>query len=82
MGICDEIEMDIWFPDQIAWPPTGWRSAINRLAMLRATTEEHMGGGPRWEWKVIPRGQCRNLVDARGREARAVVPRAPSSLNI
>ena len=71
--ILDEIEIDIWLPDQIYMPPRGWRSAINRVAMLRATIEEHMGTRPRWEWKAILRGQCRKLAGADCREARAVV---------
>jgi hypothetical protein len=45
--IFDEMEVDIWLPDQISGPPTGWRSAVSRVAMLRATIEKHMGVRPR-----------------------------------
>ena len=69
-------------PDQISWPPLWWRSAINRVTMLRVTLEAHRDRRPRCEWKAISRGQCRNLSDASCREARAVVPRASSSLRI
>ncbi len=42
-GIRDEMKRDIRLPDQISGPPTGWRSAINRVVMLRATIEGHIG---------------------------------------
>ncbi len=58
------MEVDIWLPDKISEPPTGRRSAIKRVAMLRAIIDEHMGVRPRWEWKAISRAQCRNLADA------------------
>jgi len=48
-GILDEMEADIWLPGQIFGPPTGCRSAISKVAMLRATIEDHMGVRPLWE---------------------------------
>ena len=61
-GILDEMEADMWLPVQISGPPTWWRSAINRAAMLRATIEEHIGMRPRWEWKAVSMVQCQNLA--------------------
>jgi len=42
--ILDEMEVNMWLPDQISGPSTRWRSAINRVAMLRVTIEEHIYG--------------------------------------
>ena len=74
--------MDIWLPDQIYGPPPGWRSAISKVAMLRATMEGHRGSRALRVWKAISRGLCQNLAEASRREAQAVMPRAPSSLRI
>jgi len=43
MRIRDEIEIDIWFPDQISGLPMDLRSAIRRVAILLATTEGQRG---------------------------------------
>jgi hypothetical protein len=77
----DRVE-DISFPDHISGPPSGWRSAVRRVAMLRAITEGQRGRPPRWEWKASSNGQCWNLVAACVSEARAVAPRAPWSLRM
>jgi len=49
MGIEEVSEEEISFPDHISGPPSGWRSAVRSVAMLRAMTEEHRGFPPRWE---------------------------------
>ena len=77
----DRVE-DISFPDHISGPPSGWRSAVRRVAMLRAITEGQRGRPPRWEWKASSNGQCWNLVAACASEARAVAPSAPWSLSM
>ncbi len=41
--ILAEIEVKIWLPDQISSPPVGWRSAMRRVAMLRAITDRQRG---------------------------------------
>ncbi len=79
IGILVAMEVDIWLPDQISGPPTRWRSAISKGAMLRATMDGQRGVRPLREWKAISNGQYRNLFEVRLREARAVVPRGPSS---
>ena len=49
--ICGEIKEDrvedSSFPDHISGPPRGWRSAVRRVAMLRAITEGQRGRPPR-----------------------------------
>jgi len=80
--IREEMEVKIWLPDQISGPLVGWKSAMRRVAMLRATMDGQMGGRPFWEWKANSKDQWRNLVPTRWREARAVGPRAPLSLRI
>ena len=82
MGIEVVREEDISFPDHISGPPRGWRSAVRRVAMLRAMTDGQSGLPPRWEWKASSNGQCWNLVAACASEARAVAPRAPWSLSM
>jgi hypothetical protein len=77
IGIEEDRVEDISLPDHISGPPRGWRSAVRRVAMLRAITERHGGHPPRWEWKASYKGQCWNLVAACVSEARAVAPRAP-----
>ena len=76
------MEVEIWLPDQISGPPMGCRSAISKVAMLRAAMDGHNGVLPLREWKAISNGQCRNLSEALWREALAVAPREPSSLRI
>ena len=60
----------------------GWRFAKSRVAMLRAITDVHVGEWSLFVWKAVSMGQWRNLADARCSDARAVVPRAPSSFRI
>jgi hypothetical protein len=43
IGISEEMEVEIWFPDQISGLPVGWRSAKSRVAMLRAITDLQAG---------------------------------------
>ncbi len=82
MGIEKDIEEDSSLPDHIFVPPRGWRSAVRRVAMLRAIAEGQRGLPPRREWKASSKGQCWNLVAACVSEARAVAPRAPWSLRM
>ncbi len=82
MGIKEVREEDISFPDHISGPPSGWRSAVRRVAMLRAMNDGHSGLPPRWEWKANSNGQCLNLWAACASEARAVSPSAPWSLSM
>ena len=49
IGIEEDREEDISFPDHIYGPPRGWRSAVRRVGMLRAITEGQRGRPPRWE---------------------------------
>jgi hypothetical protein len=79
MGLSEEMDVEIRFPDQISGPPVGWRSARSRVAMLRAITDLHPGVLSLRVWKAISMGQWRNLEDACCSEARAVPPRAPAS---
>jgi len=79
MGMSEEIDVEIRFPYQISGPPVRWRSAISRVAMLRAITCLHAGVLSLRVWKAISMGQWRNLEDACCSEARAVPPRAPAS---
>ena len=82
MGMSEEMDVEIRFPDQISGSPVGWRSARSRVAMLRAKTDLHAGVLSLRVWKASSMGQWRNLEDARRSEARAVTPRAPSSYRI
>ncbi len=82
MGMSEEMDVEIWFPDQISGPPVGWRSAMSMVAMFRANTDLHAGVWSLSVWKASSMGQWRNLSDARCSEARAVTPRAPSSFRI
>ena len=43
IGMSEEMDVEIWFPDQISGPPVGWRSARSRVAMLRAITDLQAG---------------------------------------
>ncbi len=56
IGIEEVREEDISFPDHISGPPRGWRSAVRRVAMLRAMTDGQIGLPPRWEWKESSNG--------------------------
>ena len=76
VGMSDEMDVEIPFPDQISGPPMGWRSARRRVAMLRAMTDVHTGVRRLSVWKASCMGQYQNLVDALCNEARAVTPRA------
>ncbi len=40
MSIEEDRGEDSSFPDNISGPPSGWRSAVRRVAMLRAIAEE------------------------------------------
>ena len=57
MGMSDDIDVEIWFPDQISGPPVGWRSAKSRVAMLRAKADSHAGVRSLCMWKAISIGQ-------------------------
>ncbi len=39
----EEMDVEIWFPDQISGPPMGWRSAMSMVAMFRAVADLHAG---------------------------------------
>ena len=52
IGIEEDKVEDISFPDHISGPPRGWRSAVRRVAMLRAIMEGQRGRSPRREWKA------------------------------
>ena len=52
IGIEEVSEEEISFPDHISGPPSGRRSAVRSVAMLRAMTEGHRGLLSRWEWKA------------------------------
>ncbi len=58
IGIEEDRVEDIPFPDHISGPPRGLRSAVRRVAILRAITEGQRGRPPRWEWKASSNGQC------------------------
>ncbi len=77
IGVEDVREEDISFPGHISGPPRGRRSAVRRVAMLRAMTDGQIGLPPLWEWKASSNGQCWNLLAACASEARAVASRAP-----
>ena len=49
MGIVEVREKEISFPDHISGPPRGWRSAVRRVAILRAITDGQRGLPPRYE---------------------------------
>jgi hypothetical protein len=72
----EEMELEIWLPDQISGPHVGWRSTKSRVAMLRAITDVHVGVWSLFVWKAVSMGQWRNLADARCSDARAVAMRA------
>ena len=61
MGIDEVMDREISFPDHISGPPRGWRSAVRRVAILRAITDGQIGLPPRYEWKASSHGQCWNL---------------------
>ena len=61
MGIDAVRDREISFPDHISGPPRGWRSAVRRVAILRAITDGQIGLPPRCEWKASSNGQCWNL---------------------
>ncbi len=54
-------DRQISFPDHISGPPRGWRSAVRRVAILRAITDGQRCLPPRCEWKASSNGQCWNL---------------------
>ena len=58
MGIEEVREKEISFPDHISGPPRGWRSAVRRVAILRAITDGQRGLPPQCEWKASSNGQC------------------------
>ena len=59
VGIEEDRVEDFSFHDHISGLPSrGWRSAVRRVAMLRAITEGQRGRPPRWEWKASSNGQC------------------------
>ena len=60
----------------------GCRSAAKRVAIFLAIIEGQSGDPMLREWKANSKGQCWNLEAAPCREARAVMPRAPSSFRI
>ena len=82
MGIRLERLVVIWFPNQISGPPVGCRSAARRGAIFHAIIKGPSGDPLLQEWKANSKGQCWNLEAAPCREARAVMPRAPSSFRI
>jgi hypothetical protein len=82
MGIEEVREEDISFPDHISGPSRGWRSAVRRVAMLRAITDGQSGLPPRWEWMASSNGKRWNFLAACASEARAITPRAPWSLRM
>jgi len=43
IGISEEMDLEIWFPDQVSGPPVGWRSSKSRVAILRAITDLQAG---------------------------------------
>jgi hypothetical protein len=47
MGIEEDIVEDCSLPDHVSGPPRGWRSAVRRVAMLRAITQGQRGLPPR-----------------------------------
>ena len=49
MGIDEVRDREISFPDHISGPPRGWRSAVIRVAILRAITDGQIGLPPRCE---------------------------------
>ncbi len=49
IGIEEDRVKDSSFPDHISGPPREWRSAVRRVAMLRAITEGQRGRPSRWE---------------------------------
>ncbi len=80
IGILDVIVVDICLPDQISMPPMGCRSAVSRVATFLPITDGNVAR-PLCVWKASSSGQCLNFVAACVYEARAVAPRAPSSLS-
>ncbi len=82
MGVSEEMDVEIWFLDNIFGPPVGWRSARSRVATFRGITDLHAGVLSLRAWKTSYIGQRRNMADARCRQARAVTPRAPSQFRI
>ena len=82
MGMSEEMDVEIRFPDHISGPSVGWRSAKSSVAMLRAIADLYAGALSLRVWKVSSMGQWRNMADARCSEARTVTPRAPSSFKI
>ena len=63
-GIRDGMEVGIGLSDKVSGPPTGWRSAIERVAMSRATTEGQRGKRPLRGRKANSKGRWRNLAAA------------------
>ena len=58
IGIKEDSVEYISLSDHISGPPSGWRSAVRRVAMLRAIIDGQRGRPPRWEWKASSNGQC------------------------
>jgi hypothetical protein len=68
MGIEEVREEDISFPEHISGPPRGWRSAVRRVAMLRAMTDGQSGLPPRGSGRQVLMGSvgiCCRLLRAR-----------------
>ena len=57
MGMSEEMDIEIWFPDQISGPPVGWKSAMSRVAMFRAITDLHAGVWSLSVWKASSMGK-------------------------
>ena len=81
IGILDVMEVEIWLPAQVVVSPIGWRFAVSSVATFLPMTNGQVAC-PLCEWKANSSGQCWNFPVACVREARAVVPSAPSSFGI
>ena len=53
MGMREEIDAEMLFPDQISGPPVGWRSARSKVAMFRAIIDLHTGVRFLSVWKQV-----------------------------
>jgi hypothetical protein len=49
-------EVEIWLPDQISGPPSGWRLAVSNVLMFLATMDGHRGGCPSSKIMWVPTG--------------------------
>ena len=59
MGIQEEMEDDIGGSDLISVPPVGWISALRRVAIFWAITDDQMDRRPLWEWKGSLKGSLK-----------------------